>query len=63
MGSGWAHGTVITRARDGLLPSARAWLEAEFNLDGSRGFSEWSLSTSVANVKGSTRDCHNSKKL
>lgn len=45
-------GTVITPARGGLLPSARAWQEAEFSLDGSRGFSEGTVCTSVGSVKG-----------
>lgn len=45
-------GTVITTARDGLLPSARAWQEAEFSLDGSRGFSDGTVCTSVGSVKG-----------
>lgn len=45
-------GTVITTARDGLLPSATAWQEAEFSLDGSRGFSEGTVCTSVGSVKG-----------
>lgn len=50
--SGWDTGTVITMTRNGPVPSARAWQQAEFSLDGSRGDSEWSVCTSVGSVKG-----------
>lgn len=48
-------GAVITTARDGLLPSATAWQEAEFRLDGSRGFSEGTAQVWEV-LKESTRD-------
>lgn len=53
---GFWMGHRITMARNGPVPSARAWQQAEFSLDGSRDVSEWSVCTSVEVLKESTRD-------
>lgn len=55
-------GTVITTARDGLLPSARAWKEVKLSLDGSRGFSE-GLFVQVWEGLRESETSHSSKKL
>lgn len=37
------------------MPSTRAWQEAEFSSDGSRGIHEWTVCRSAGSVKGLTR--------